>query len=35
MLTSLNLSFDTLLIKPKNLKSLYICVNDPNDKIQE
>ena len=33
MLQSLNQSFDPLLTNQKNLKNLYICVNDMNDKI--
>jgi len=35
MLNSFNSSFDNHLMQPKNLKLLYNCVNDPNDKIKE
>lgn len=35
MLESLNKNFDPFLSTPNNLRTLFLCVNDPKDRVQE
>ena len=35
MLDSLNKNFDPFLSTPNNLRTLFLCVNDPKDRVQE